>query len=115
MGDKLQQLIEAADNVIEETDKLGEYHEVPNDLVHAIDALHGALSDYTNGGSQNPWQPIESIPKDGTEVIAMRSNGWITRAVWYNNPFGRTDTVIENASGKWWSVTHWMHLPPNPK
>ncbi len=115
MGDKLQSLIEAADNVIEESDKLGEYTEVPTGLIHAIDDLHLALSEYTNHDNQSPWRPIETIPKDGTEVIAIRSNGWITKAVWYDNPFGRKDTVIENASGKWWSVTHWMPLPPNPK
>ena len=60
------------------------------------------------------WQPIVTAPKDGTEILTIRSNGYIAKAVWYDNPFGRTDTVIENSSGKWWSVTHWMPLPPPP-
>ena len=61
------------------------------------------------------WQPIETAPKDGIEILTIRSNGYIAKAVWYDNPFGRTDTVIENASGNWWSVTHWMPLPPAPE
>lgn len=61
------------------------------------------------------WQPIETAPKDGTEILTLRSNGHIAKAIWYDNPFGRTDTVIENASGKWWSVTHWMPLPTPPQ
>lgn len=60
------------------------------------------------------WQPIETAPRDGTEILTIRENGYIAKGVWYDNPFGRTDTVIENASGKWWSVTHWMPLPPPP-
>ena len=63
------------------------------------------------------WRPIETAPRDGTEILTIRENGFIGKAVWYDNPFGRKDTVIENASGKWWSVTHWKPLdaPPAPE
>lgn len=60
------------------------------------------------------WQPIETAPKDGTEILTIRSNGYIRNAKWYDNPFGRKDTVIDDADGKWWSVTHWMPLPSPP-
>ena len=60
------------------------------------------------------WQPIETSPKDGTEILTIRSNGYIRNAKWYDNPFGRKDTVIDDADGKWWSVTHWMPLPSPP-
>ena len=60
------------------------------------------------------WQPIETAPKDGTEILTIRSNGYIRNARWYDNPFGRKDTVIDCADGKWWSVTHWMPLPVPP-
>jgi hypothetical protein len=60
------------------------------------------------------WQPIETAPRGGTEILTIRSNGYIRNAKWYNNPFGRKDTVIDDADGKWWSVTHWMPLPPPP-
>ena len=60
------------------------------------------------------WQPIETAPKDGTEILTIRSNGHIAKGVFYDNPFGRKDTVIDNSSGKWWSVTHWMPLPSPP-
>lgn len=61
------------------------------------------------------WQPIETCPKDGSEILTIRLNGYIAKGVWYKNPFGRVDTVIENATGKWWSVTHWMPLPAPPE
>jgi hypothetical protein len=60
------------------------------------------------------WQPIETAPRDGTEILTVRSNGYIQNAKWYDNPFGRKDTVIDDADGKWWPVTHWMPLPPPP-
>lgn len=57
------------------------------------------------------WQPIETAPKDGTEVIAYDDGVYISH--WYvTNPqiFG------------WWAgdagginPTHWMPLPTPPK
>jgi len=72
------------------------------------------LCEYIRADLVPQWQPIETAPKDGTEILTIRSNGFIGKGVWYDNPFGRKDTVIENASGKWWSVTHWMPLPAPP-
>jgi len=65
--------------------------------------------------AQLTWQPIETAPKDGTVILTLRKNGRIAPAVWYDNPFGDKNTVIDNSSGKWWTVTHWMPLPEPPK
>jgi hypothetical protein len=59
------------------------------------------------------WQPIETAPKDGTEVLAVYKSihsSWYGVAVWGEPKRG---------SGKWfWDYapqpTHWMHLPPPP-
>jgi hypothetical protein len=61
------------------------------------------------------WLPIETAPRDDTEILTIRSNGYVRNAKWYDNPFGRKDTVIDDADGKWWTVTHWMPLPPPPE
>jgi len=57
------------------------------------------------------WQPIYTAPKDGTEVLTLRSSGYVAQGRWYNNPFGNLDTVIDNRSGRWWTATHWMPMP----
>lgn len=60
------------------------------------------------------WQPIETAPKDGTEILYRRRNGRIGQGVWYDNPFGNPNTVIDPMSGRWCSPTHWMPLPAAP-
>ena len=80
---------------------------------HETELTCGAL--YIRADLVPQWQPIETAPKDGTEILTIRSNGYIAKGVWYENPFGREDTVIDCASGKWWSVTHWMPLPAPPQ
>jgi len=65
--------------------------------------------------AQLAWQPIETAPKDETVILTLCKNGRIAPAVWYDNPFGDIHTVIDNFSGKWWTVTHWMPLPKPPK
>lgn len=63
------------------------------------------------------WQPIETAPKDGTEILlsdgaCVSIGGWLSRQdVGDECPFG-TDPG-------WWAVachnpTHWMPLPDPP-
>lgn len=85
-----------------------------NVVVATLRALSAALTS-SQAETAAAWQPIETVPRDGTEILTMRSNGYIRNARWYDNPFGRKDTVIDNADGKWWTVTHWMPLPPPTK
>lgn len=79
------------------------------------------------------WQPIETAPKDGTQFLAMLSNGWfdLLRAppaysgAWpkgwpYLNWSGRQSPPMEETHPPEtdWSTTvratHWQPLPPPP-
>ena len=60
------------------------------------------------------WQPIETAPKDGTEILigehvpsATYNGGWFFRVVYWN----------KNANDwSWpWNPTVWMPLPEEPK
>ena len=83
------------------------------------------------------WQPIETAPKDGTDIIVGRDIGtvWVVHVAWY-----RTLEEIQEMEGMgdwapehegWWSYTrsavsqehlmdtwrrptHWMPLPAPP-
>ena len=75
------------------------------------------------------WQPIDTAPKDGTDIIVMymHINTQIVHAAfWMEYEEGLDDPDIEG----WWSYvwsevsrtkldgscspTHWMPLPPDP-
>lgn len=64
------------------------------------------------------WQPIETAPLDGTEVVLFyphMSNGLVTagyyhRADFHHEPYWYADLVNGGAS----PPTHWMPLPPPP-
>ncbi len=70
-----------------------------------------------SGVSMN-WQPIETAPKDGTEILAARQprqfDWWIMDVVSY---------AWEDENGHWWQhdgnrawqPTHWMPLPSPPE
>lgn len=60
------------------------------------------------------WMPIESAPRDGTTFYAPNRQGDLMLVRWYDNPFGHRDTVIHDASGRWWTVSHWLPLLPAP-
>ncbi len=68
------------------------------------------------------WQPIETAPKDGTEILAyvVQEPDDYTDAVgapegWANVDIGRFDMFGEWA-GQWAGVpTHWMPLPDPPQ
>lgn len=57
------------------------------------------------------WQPIETAPKDGTEVLTFRQAKLMAVAIWFEE-IGRwcvTDgcDIVD--------VTHWMPLPEPPE
>lgn len=49
------------------------------------------------------WQPIETAPMDGSDILVLSSSGFIHQASWWIEEV-RADTI-----------THWMSLPPPPQ
>ena len=65
------------------------------------------------------WQPIESAPKDGTEIlVANISNGAIYTVMWLDEgeSIGWWDIASLDDYGRatLFSPTHWMQLPNPP-
>lgn len=74
------------------------------------------------------WQPIETAPKDGTEILgwcpyhgsAGRGSTWVIR--WNEEKHTKKPRPYFDASGWVWGVTdlrkhqptHWMPLPAPP-
>jgi len=78
------------------------------------------------------WQPISSAPRDGTQFLALVSNGWhaLARAPqnldwpyqWWLSSDRQSYPVVEtHPDDTDWSqsytmlLTHWMPLPPPPE
>lgn len=64
------------------------------------------------------WQPIETAPKDGTEVLTYREAGLMAVAVWVKYyPIWRggdeSGWVVSDGADLV-GVTHWMPLPNPP-
>ena len=58
------------------------------------------------------WQPIETAPKDGTEVLVQMAPK-VIRLGWYFKPSSRTEGWC-NKNGKRIIPTHWLPLPSPP-
>lgn len=65
------------------------------------------------------WQPIETAPKDGTNVLLINRKGNQAAGLWMNSLLGvgwylrggnQPDTFFNDHHGP----THWMPLPPPP-
>lgn len=78
------------------------------------------------------WQPIETAPKDGTQFLALVSNGWYDLArfrgdldwqfQWWTSSSGQSYPVVEtHPKNTDWkesytlTLTHWMPLPAPPE
>lgn len=64
---------------------------------------------------QEPWQPIETAPKDGTEILAFahRDRAYYGVAQW-----AEANEALGSVAGWFWPYatrpTHWMRLPEPP-
>ncbi len=56
------------------------------------------------------WQPIETAPKDGSNLLVVSANGRAMRIARFNGMYGWQVTPGQ------WSITptHWMQLPEPP-
>lgn len=61
------------------------------------------------------WKPIESAPKDGTEILGY-AGGDVAGVEWRTR-WGYWSLLVCGAhaeDGEWWP-THWMPIPPPPE
>lgn len=101
--------------VAEARERLGEYGTIGY-IAYVQEQNRNALA--LNGTEATGWQPIETAPKDGSEVLVCKPfmDGWAHYVVFWLRDKGWT--VWSNAEG--WELaepTHWMPLPapPTPK
>ena len=73
-----------------------------------------SIADKINGGAlvQATWKPIETAPKDGTEVDVFAggqryTNAWYRDWIWHSYVEGETEGISPDP-------THWMRIPKNP-
>lgn len=71
-------------------------------------ALAEAAHEITQLRRRSSWRPIETAPKDGTEVLIWDSHMRVRRIGFYD--FGWYDQ-----EGRIACPTHWMPLPEPPK
>ena len=68
------------------------------------------------------WQPIETVPRDGRQVLFWTPNGGIHIAPAVPQPdrghLRRLNRDVYIETGEWpnagWNPTHWMPLPAPP-
>jgi hypothetical protein len=76
------------------------------------------------------WQPIDSAPKDGTEILVYCPAGQQAKSGWAFGPAIQSvkwDGSLTHQNSMWWTLTgyheadawpeptHWMPLPPPPE
>jgi hypothetical protein len=60
------------------------------------------------------WQPIETAPKDGTEILIRGHRGAVFIAKWHTDRFGASAFCEHMNDAPVVSPTHWMPLPDPP-
>jgi hypothetical protein len=65
------------------------------------------------------WQPIESAPKDGTEILVTdaRTKDWTHVAYWDDAVSAEYPWMHADADSSWHKdmFTHWMPVPAAPQ
>ena len=71
------------------------------------------------------WQPIETMPRDGTRVLCVCASvpaksiapdrvGYMAVSCWRQPKIGRGYIGLGEFNSLHWPATHWMPLPPPP-
>jgi hypothetical protein len=68
----------------------------------------------------NAWRPVETMPRDGREVIVFRPLAWKTNdpliAIAKTRKSPQTSPQgVEHYTDRWCHPTHWMPLPVDPE
>lgn len=72
------------------------------------------LESFATLKEQQTWQPMETAPKDGTEIIGFRDGAMVL--IWYCGPAhsaGKFEWSYSDAPA-YFEPTHWMPLPSPP-
>lgn len=113
-----------------------------NDAMQAVVARIAFLTEQLEAARRNAreaeaclgegWQPIETAPRDGTEIILGWdiASVWIIRSGWWEDGFDPIEGGYDEEDEGWWSYrhsvtqekldgydnpTHWMPMPEPPK
>jgi hypothetical protein len=73
---------------------------------------------YTSPQEREPseWQPIESAPKDGTDILAIgRNYGQDNSGFHYVNVHSFCASWLDSDGEEYAHLTHWMPLPKPPE
>lgn len=96
-----------------------------------IDAIASALkarelAGYNRGVEESQWQPIETAPQDGTEILVFTVHGEIEKSHWFvtesdeYDPVEGSDGLYRKRVNKYYEgwnsnrFTHWMPQPKPP-
>ena len=61
------------------------------------------------------WQPIATVPRDGTIVLVCCAGFWPCVTKWDASQNGWIDDGENITPENFWPLTHWMPLPETPK
>lgn len=61
--------------------------------------------------SQGEWQPIETAPRDGREILIWTKSREVEKAVYLS----RKDAWVSPDGGYGYEPSHWMPLPTPPE
>jgi hypothetical protein len=69
------------------------------------------------GKPMSAWQPIETAPKDGTELLLHCEYGSLVLGAWqeWEEVTGPKEGWLDNGEGFTLTPTHWMPLPAPPE
>ena len=72
------------------------------------------------GEAMSEWQPIETAPKDGTEVFLWTEEKPNIVVAYWDTYEGSgwwrfSESVLSDIAGEVENATHWMPLPEPPK
>lgn len=88
---------------------------IPDDV---LDEMYKVLKSHSGGESSteniNQWSPIETAPKDGTEILAITKKGNM-HVISYDDIFAASWRIVNDQGLSEVAPSHWLPLPAAPK
>ena len=114
----------APDRIWHITDRKGKVSTDPDAHVMPCDGAKDAYDEYIRADLVPTWQPIETAPNDGTEILITDGDFtcfgcfYLREWVFCNGVETSEDGVDLFGLNKWiagYGSTHWMPLPTTPE